>query len=62
MYSKAVVNQDAWSLVSSFFGFGIKYMLKSLEANHRVGITRVGARILSSKGRERGLVTSIDIR
>ena len=28
--SKAVADQDAWSAVSSFFGFGIKYTLKPL--------------------------------
>ena len=27
---KAIADQDAWSIVSSFFGFGIKYTLKPL--------------------------------
>jgi hypothetical protein len=60
--SKAIADQDASSLVSLFFGFGIKYTLELLEADYRVGITRVGARILPSRGRKRGLVTSIGTR
>jgi hypothetical protein len=50
--TKAVADQDAWFLISSFFGFRIKYTLELLEAGHRVGITRVGARILPSRGRK----------
>jgi hypothetical protein len=60
--SKAVADQDAWSLISSFFGFRIKYTLKPLEADYRVGISRVGACILPSRGRERGPVASMGIR
>ena len=62
MRSKAVADQDAWSLVSSFFGFGIKYTLELLEADYRVGISRVGVCILLSRGRECGPVASMDIR
>jgi hypothetical protein len=36
-------------------------MLKLLKANYRVGITRVGAHILPSKGRKRSLVALIGI-
>lgn len=59
MHSKAVADQDASSLVSSFFNFGLKYTLKPLEANYRVGISRVGARILPSRCRKSGPVTSM---
>ena len=59
MHSKAVADQDASSLVSSFFNFGIKYTLKTFEANYKVGISRVGARILPSRGRKSGPVTSM---
>ena len=62
MRSKAVADQDAWFLVSSFFGFGIKYTLKLLEANLRVGISRVGVCILLFKGKKCGLVASISTR
>ena len=61
MRFKAVANQDASSLVSLFFGFGIEYTLKLLSAHLRVGITRVRARILPFKGKKCGLVTSISI-
>jgi hypothetical protein len=60
--SKAVADQDAWFLVSSFFGFGIKYTLELLEADLRVGISRVGARILPSRGRKGSPVASMGIR
>jgi len=62
MGSKAIADQDAWSLVSSFFGFGIKYTLEPLKADHRVGISRVGARILPSRCRKSGPVASMGIR
>ena len=61
MHSKAVADQDASSLLSSFFNLGIKYTLKPLEANYRVGISRVGARILPSRGIKGGLVALISI-
>jgi hypothetical protein len=59
---KAIVDQDASFPVSSFLGFGIKYTLEPLEADHRVGIPRLGARILPSRGRKRGLVASMGTR
>jgi hypothetical protein len=62
MRSKAVVDQDAWSLISSFSGFGIKYTLEPLEADYRVGISRVRARILLSKGKKSSPVASISTR
>jgi hypothetical protein len=62
MRSKAIADQDASSLISSFFSFRIKYTLKPLKANHRVSITRVRARILLSRGRKRGPVTLIGTR
>jgi hypothetical protein len=60
--SKTIANQDAWSLVSLFFGFGIKYTLEPLEANYRIGISRIRARILLSRGKEYNPVVSIGIR
>ena len=62
MGSKAITDQDTWSLVSSFFSFGIKYMLKPLKADLRVSIPRVGAHILPSRGREHGPVALIGTR
>ena len=62
MRFKANINQDTWSLINSFFSFKIKYTLEPLEANYKVGISRVKAYILLFKGRERGLVASISIR
>ena len=62
MCSKAIIDQDASSLVSMFFGFRIKYTLKLLEANLRVSISRFRVCILLSRGRKRSLVTSIGAR
>jgi hypothetical protein len=59
MRSKAIADQDASSLISSFFGFEVKYTLKPLKANYKVSITRVKAHILPSRGRKRGLATLI---
>jgi hypothetical protein len=56
---EAVGNQHPWLLVSSLLSFGMKYTLELLEANLRVGISRFGARILLSRGRERGPVASM---
>ncbi len=60
--SKAIADQDASSLISSLSSFRIKYTLKPLEANYRVGITRVGARILPSRGGKCGPATSMGAR
>ena len=59
MRCKAIVDQDVLFPIGLFFGFGIKYTLKPLKADHRVGITRLRARILPSRGRKRGLVASM---
>ncbi len=59
MAPAAVTNQYLRSLVSSFLGFRIKYTLKPLSANLRVGISGFGASVLLSRGRERGLVASM---
>jgi hypothetical protein len=56
---EAVRNQYPWFLISSLLSFGMKYTLKPLEAYLRVGISRFGARILPSGGKERGPVTSM---
>jgi hypothetical protein len=56
---EAVTNKDSWFFISSLFSFGIKYTFKLLEADLRVGISRIGARILLSRGRERGLVAPV---
>jgi hypothetical protein len=60
--SEAVVDQDEWSLISSLLSFGIKYTLYLLKANYGVGISRVGARILPSRGMKGSLVASMGIR
>jgi hypothetical protein len=62
MRSKAVADQDAWFLISSLFGFEIKYTLKPLQADLRVSISRVGAYILPSRGRKRGPIASMGTR
>ena len=59
MCSEAVTNQYPWLLVSTLFGLEIKYTLKPLEANLQVSVPGFRARIILSRGRERGLVTSI---
>lgn len=48
-----------WFLISSFFGLGIEYTLEPLQANFKIGISRIGARIMPSRGGERDPVTSI---
>ncbi len=62
MYYKAIADQDASFAINSFLSFGIKDTLKLFKANYRVGIPGLGARILPSRGRKRGLVTSIGTR
>ncbi len=59
---KAITDQDASFPVSSFSGFGIEDTLELLEADYRVGIPGLGARILPPRGRERGPVTSMGTR
>jgi hypothetical protein len=43
----------------SIRGLGIKYTLKPLQADLGVGISRFGARIVPSRGGERGPVASM---
>jgi hypothetical protein len=59
MRPEAVANQYSRSLISSCFGLGIEYTLKPLQADLRVGIARIRAGIVPSRGRECGLVTSM---
>ena len=56
---KAVTNQHSWFLVSLSFGLGIKHTLDPLQANLRVRVSRFGARIVPSRGTERGPVASM---
>lgn len=56
MRPEAVTNQHPWFLVSLSFGLGIKRTLKPFQANLRVGVSRFGARIVLSRGEERGPV------
>ena len=62
MHYKAIADQDTSFPVSSFPSFGIKDMLEPLEANHRVGIPRLGVRILLPRGWKRGPVALIGTR
>ena len=59
MRPEAVTNQYPWLLVSTLFSLGIKHTLEPLEADLRVGVPGFGARIVPSRGRERGLVASM---
>ena len=59
MRPEAVKNQHPWLLVSLSSSLGIKYTLKPLQADLGVGISRFGARIVPSRGGERGLVASM---
>jgi len=56
---EGVTNQHPWFLVSLSFGLGIKHTLKPLQANLRVGASRFGARIVPSRGGQRGPVASM---
>ena len=57
--AEAVTNQHPWFLVSLAFSLGVKDTLKPLQANLRVSVSRFGARIVPSRGRERGPVASM---
>ncbi len=59
MRPKAITDQYPWSLVSLSFSLGIKHTLEPLQANLGVGISRFGARIVLSRGRECGPVASM---
>jgi len=59
VHPKAVRNQHPWFLISLLLSLGIKYMLEPLEADLRVGISRFGAPILLSRGREHGPIASM---
>jgi hypothetical protein len=54
-----VADQYSRSLISSFFSLGIEYTLKPLQADLRVGIARIRAGIVPSRGRECGPVASM---
>jgi hypothetical protein len=56
---ETVTNQYPGFLVSLFSRLGIKHALEPLQANLGVGIPRFGARIVLSRGGERGLVALI---
>jgi hypothetical protein len=56
---KAVTNQYPGFLVSLFSRLGIKNALELLQADLRVSVPRFGARIVPSRGGERGPVASI---
>ncbi len=59
MRPEAVANQYSRSLVSSFFGLGMEYTLEPLQADLGVGIARIRAGIVPSRGWECGPVTSM---
>ena len=59
MRRKAVTNQHPLFLVSLAFGLGIKHTRQPLQANLRVSVPRFGARIVPSRGGERGPVASM---
>jgi len=59
MRPEAVANQYSRSLISLFFSLGIEYTLKLLQADLRVGIARIRAGIVPSRGKECGPITSM---
>jgi len=59
MRPEAVTNQYPGFLVSLFSRLGIKHALEPLQADLGVGVPRFGARIVPSRGGERGLVASM---
>jgi hypothetical protein len=50
---KAVTNKDSWLLIRSVFCLGVKHTFNPLQANLRVGISRLGTREMPSGGRVR---------
>jgi len=56
---ETVTNQHPWLLVSLSSSLGIKHALKPLQADLGVGVPRFGARIMPSRGGERGPVASM---
>jgi hypothetical protein len=56
---ETVTNQHPWLLVSLSSSLGIKHALEPLQANLGVGVPRFGARIVPSRGGERGPFASM---
>jgi hypothetical protein len=57
---KAVENQYAGSLLSTFLGLAVKYTLEALQTEVGVGISRFIARILPSRNRKGRPVASME--
>ena len=59
MRPEAVTDQYSRPLISSFFGLGIEYTLEPLQADLGVGVARVRAGIVLSRGGECSPVASM---
>ena len=59
MRLEAVTNQYPGFLVSLFSRLGIKHALEPFQTNLSISVSRFGARIVLSRDRERGPVTSM---
>jgi hypothetical protein len=57
---EAVINKNLWFLVRLRFSLGIKYKLKPVQADLRIGIARLGARKMPSRSIVHRLYASID--
>ena len=57
VYPEAITNKDPWLLIRSVFSLGIKHTFDPLQADLRVGVSRLGTRKMLSGGRVRGPYT-----
>jgi hypothetical protein len=48
---KAVINKNPWFLIRLWFSFGIKHVFDPVKADLGVGVPRLGARKMPSRGR-----------
>jgi hypothetical protein len=48
--AEAITDENPWFLVSLHFGLGVKHPFDPLQADLGVGVSRLGARVMSSRG------------
>lgn len=56
---ETIANQNAWLLMRVCSDLRIEHTFEPLQADLRVGVSRFGARIMSSRGGVRGPVASM---
>lgn len=59
MSPEAIRDEDPWFLVSLHFGLGVEHTLDPLQADLRVGVSRLGTRIMPSRSGKCGPVASM---